>query len=366
MKKILLISVLFLAGHAFAQTTPQASDSAITNRNGNSIYRFTDVPPQPLNGISEFLKFVSDNIAYPQAAIDSGISGRVAYQFVVEKDGRLSHLSMIKDIGGGCGEAVEKAIEGYHRAWVPAKVNGQPVRSYFTGTFNFKMKEAIPAKYSRVVLNPDKSPMPSGSIDSFEQYLARNIHYPLEAMAAGIGGKVVYQFVIDTTGTISNIKILSGIGYGCDDTVKKVLENCPFHWTPADSSGHLVASCFTGTFNFSVDNGKRRNKGKIYSFTDEQAIPPGGQEAFQRYLAENTKYPEEAAKAGVSGRVAYRFIVDTNGKISNVTILRGLGFGCSDAVKDALEKYHTHWIPAKQNGHPVKSYYTGTFNFSLR
>lgn len=105
---------------------------------------------------------------------------------------------------------------------------------------------------------------------------------------------------------------------------------------------------------------------QIFRFVDQEAVPPGGLDAFGRYLQRNVAYPMAAKQGGISGRVAYQFIVDQNGNISNVQILKDIGGGCGDAVKKVLEDYSKKWTPAKNNGHPVKSYYTGTFNFSLQ
>lgn len=121
--------------------------------------------------------------------------------------------------------------------------------------------------------------------------------------------------------------------------------------TPGDGTGPIVPA------------GPKEEQ--IFRFVDQEAEPPGGQEAFQRYLARNTVYPMAARQAQITGRVTYQFVVDQQGRISNVEILKDIGGGCGDAVKKVLENYSQSWTPAKNNGHPVKSYYTGTFNFTL-
>lgn len=119
-----------------------------------------------------------------------------------------------------------------------------------------------------------------------------------------------------------------------------------------------------GTGDGPVSSGPKEEQ--IFRFVDQEALPPGGVAAFSRYLARNTAYPVAAKQAGIQGRVTYEFVVDENGNISNVRILKDVGGGTGDAVKKVLENYNKKWKPAKNNGHPVKSYYTGTFNFSLQ
>lgn len=106
-------------------------------------------------------------------------------------------------------------------------------------------------------------------------------------------------------------------------------------------------------------------KDDIFRIVDRQAIPPGGFNAFGQYLSTHTVYPEIARKNGIKGKVTYQFVVDKKGRITNVTILKDIGAGCGDAVKNALEKYPAHWTPAKNNGHSVKCYFVGNFNFTL-
>lgn len=105
---------------------------------------------------------------------------------------------------------------------------------------------------------------------------------------------------------------------------------------------------------------------QIFRFVDQEAQPPGGRDAFQKYLARNTVYPIGAKQASITGRVTYEFVVDEQGRISNVKILKDIGGGCGDAVKAVLENYKQKWTPAKNNGHAVKSYYTGNFSFTLQ
>lgn len=350
----------------------QTMQPAVDKKNGQSaentkdtiVYRFTDVPPIPPDGSQEFYQYLSQNMGYPQIAIDSGISGRVAFQFAVETDGSLDRFAILKDIGGGCGAEVLKVIKAFPGKWIPAQNEGTPVPSYYTGTFKFDLKQKVSDDQHKDNIF-DQHAVPNKGLRKFQKYLEKHTEFPPEASKAGISGRIVYQFAVDTSGHITDVQILKDIGGGCGDAVKKVLKEYPGQWTPAMYHGHPVKSYYAGTFNFNY-NPKEEVNNPVYRFTDKSAEPPGGIYAFYRYLSEHTTYPLEARKAGVSGKVAYQFIVDTSGRISNIKILKGPGFGCNEAVRETLERYHTHWIPASNNGHPVNCYYTGVFNFSLK
>jgi len=103
---------------------------------------------------------------------------------------------------------------------------------------------------------------------------------------------------------------------------------------------------------------------QIFRFVDEEASFPGGRDALQKYLAEHVVYPEAAKQAGTQGRVTYEFVINKDGSISNVTILKDIGNGCGQAIINAI-KAMPKWTPAKNNDHPVKSYFTGNFRFSF-
>lgn len=81
-------------------------------------------------GIESLRKFVASRIEYPSRAIDRNTEGRVMIKFVVEKDGSVSQVSIVKDIGDGCGAEAVRVIK-QTKKWKPAMVNGKTVRSIF-------------------------------------------------------------------------------------------------------------------------------------------------------------------------------------------------------------------------------------------
>ncbi|MEP4535241.1 MAG: TonB family protein [Cyclobacteriaceae bacterium] len=80
---------------------------------------------------------------------------------------------------------------------------------------------------------------------------------------------------------------------------------------------------------------------------------PGGMEGFYKYISENMKYPSQAKRMGLAGRVYVRFIVNTDGSVTDVEVIKGIGSGCDEAAKFVLENA-PKFIPAKQRGKPVR------------
>ncbi len=80
---------------------------------------------------------------------------------------------------------------------------------------------------------------------------------------------------------------------------------------------------------------------------------PGGNEAFYKYVSENMKYPAQARRMGVEGRVYVQFVINTDGSVTDVEIIKGLGSGCDEQAKMVLENA-PKFIPAKQRGRAVR------------
>ncbi|MDR0231277.1 MAG: TonB family protein [Dysgonamonadaceae bacterium] len=102
------------------------------------------------------------------------------------------------------------------------------------------------------------------------------------------------------------------------------------------------------------------------AFTHVESMPmySGGEKEVMKYLAENLKYPIAAIEAGIQGTVVLRFIIDKNGDVTDITVLRSLEPSC-DAEAIRVLKSMPRWIPGRQNGNPVAAYFTLPVRFKL-
>ena len=92
------------------------------------IYTMVDEPAIPRGGIRGLYKSIVKTLKYPELAKEKKIEGRVIIEFVIEKDGSLTNLRLIKRIGGGCDEEAMRAVKSVPK-WQPAKHRGLPVRT---------------------------------------------------------------------------------------------------------------------------------------------------------------------------------------------------------------------------------------------
>ena len=104
---------------------------------------------------------------------------------------------------------------------------------------------------------------------------------------------------------------------------------------------------------------------KVFDVVEQMPEFPGGMEALFKYMAENMKYPEDAKKQQVEGRVLVQFIVETDGSVSNTEVLMRV-FPSLDAEAVRVISGMPKWIPGKQNGKVVRVKYTIPVSFRLK
>lgn len=92
---------------------------------------------------------------------------------------------------------------------------------------------------------------------------------------------------------------------------------------------------------------------------------PGGIEALMVYLSRNIKYPAMARQQLIQGRVYLSFVVEKDGSVTNITLLRGIGGGCDEEAMRVVSGMPS-WKPGRQNGMPVRVAYNLPVRFSLQ
>jgi protein TonB len=103
---------------------------------------------------------------------------------------------------------------------------------------------------------------------------------------------------------------------------------------------------------------------QVFTVVEQQPEFNGGMAALGQYLGKNLRYPAAAQRANVSGRVFVSFVVNTDGSIQDVSVLKGLGFGTDEEAIRVI-KAMPKWRPGKQSGRPVRVKYNLPINFTL-
>ena len=89
-------------------------------------------------------------------------------------------------------------------------------------------------------------------LEGMYEFLSKNIRYPDEAKELGIQGKVFVTFVVEADGSVSNVRVLRGIGGGCDEEAIRVVQSMP-KWTPGKQRGNSVRVQFNIPVKFTLN-----------------------------------------------------------------------------------------------------------------
>lgn len=132
LKKKIIFSCLLIG----VMTTTFCKSETVKPLTKDTIMATVEEPPKFPGGYDALKNFIAKNIKYPEIAGNSTVSGVVYVSFVVEKDGSIGDVMVLKSIGGGCDEEAVRVIKSMPN-WTPGKQKGQNVRTKFTIPINF-------------------------------------------------------------------------------------------------------------------------------------------------------------------------------------------------------------------------------------
>ncbi len=136
MKTNAFLFLLLFLGMTQVSYSQEKTDSISSE---NEFFELTEQPSFP-GGIKAMMKFISDEVIYPKDAIDNAIEGNVAIQFVVEKDGSIVNINILRDPGGGLGSEAERIVRLMPK-WSPAYQKDVPVRVKMVIPIRFKLNK---------------------------------------------------------------------------------------------------------------------------------------------------------------------------------------------------------------------------------
>lgn len=234
------------------------NSSNIDLQQQDSIYSFTDQMPyfgdSAQTSLKNLMKYFGENINYPEETINKGISGTIYANFIVEKDGSISNVKIIKGLDSLLNKESIKVISNLPR-WNPGKQNEETVRVTITIPIKFNITPAKDLNESSITLQ-DEEPvfaaveeMPYFGKNKYrcgenlKKFIAINTAYPTEAASNRIKGSVWVKFIITKEGKITDIKIMKGMNPILDAEALRVIESMP-NWTPGRQNGKTVKVAF--------------------------------------------------------------------------------------------------------------------------
>ena len=363
-----LALLLITANSMYAQTNetqqettppqePQKKEST-----SNEIFVVVEQQPEFPGGTKGLMEWLGANIQYPKEAHEKGIEGRVIVNFVVEKDGSVSDVNVVRGQDPLL-DAEATRVVPLMPNWTPGLQRGERVRVRYTLPIVFRIP-AIDTKGSTVIghkqsTNDDDNELivmqGSGSMkDVTPQTLS--LKFGKDKPIYVLDGERVEEIESIDPKNIESISVLKN-----ESSIAKYGEEGKNGVIEITSKSAIAKSA-------AIDYAKEKlakSPDDVFVVVEEQPQFPGGTQAMMKFLGENIIYPAEAHKNGIQGRVIVNFVVNKDGSLSDINIVRG-----QDPLLDAeamrVISTMPNWKPGMQRGEAVNVRYTLPIVFRLQ
>ncbi|MEL1240904.1 energy transducer TonB [Flavobacterium flavipallidum] len=220
-KIFFLLSILLSSKNTIAQ-----SDDVLYSTAG------IEVKPTFPGGINEFYQFIGKNFRTPKV---EGLQGKVYVTFIIEKDGSVTDIKILRDIGYGTGEEAVRVLKECPK-WNPGFQNGKAVRVLYSLPIAINTANETSTKgpiYNKAGI--ESQPNFIGGEKKLNEYVKQNFKVPSGCPE----GKIPVTFVVEQDGSLSDIKILWNLGVGTGEEAIRVLKNSP-KWNPGLKNNQTV------------------------------------------------------------------------------------------------------------------------------
>ncbi len=212
-------------------------------------------------------------------------------------------------------------------------------------------------------LVPEDVPTFQGApASSFDNWVVSQAKYPAEAVTKGAYGRVFVNLTVELDGSITNIKLVNSPNSLLSEEVLKVVKSSP-RWDPPKNSAVDEPYKYDIAIKFKLPD--NISDGKAYVVVEKMPLFPGGQTKLLDFIYTNTHYPDSAKAKNIQGKVIIRFIVNPEGGVEDVTVLKGVHPLLDEEAIRVVRKLPA-FTPGYQGGRPVNVYYMVPITFTLK
>lgn len=231
-------------------------------------------------------------------------------------------------------------------------------------------QDAPVSKSDKIFENPDIVPMYTGGTAEMHKFIANTLKYPTDARERNAQGLVVYTFVVEKDGTLSDFNIIHRADPLLNEEALRILQAMP-PWRPGRHNGEIVRSETYVPMYFKLNRSTTASgtpvqptrdyskkdtvileSNTIYTIVDKMPEYTYGESGLAAFIAHNIRYPREARQEGIEGRILCSFIVGSDGSISNIEVVEGSNKALSEEAVRVLGLM-PRWIPGENNGEKV-------------
>lgn len=209
---------------------------------------------------------------------------------------------------------------------------------------------------------------------NFEEYIEKNIQYPTGQVQT-VNGESVIAFSINQKGNAVNVQLLKNLSPAIDHEIVRVFNESP-RWIPAKLKGEnvkvnigmeLMITTDSAAKTIKVTKYKRPVKAAIhdeniiYTSVSNPPVFPGGMDSLHNYFKKTIVYPPNQLKKHIGGDVIISFIVEKDGKLTDIKVIRSPDARLSEEAVRAIQPIK--YINGMQNGVPVRVSYLTEVKF---
>ncbi len=250
----------------------------------DDVFLYVEEMPKFPGSTEAMYLYLYDNIKYPNEDREKGLQGMVIVNFIVQPDGHLSDIKVLRGVSPGLNAEAIRVIESMNdmpERWTPGRQDGKNVPVKFTLPIKFKLQsdkaDADPKESShedsKVVVTAlapstssnfpytyvDQMPSFPGGTYQLYKYISSSLKYPAEDKMNGIEGQTIAQFIVSVEGVLQDIRIVRSVTPAMDAEVIRILESMntmPQRWNPGRHNNQFVPVIFTLPVKFMLDKAK--------------------------------------------------------------------------------------------------------------
>jgi TonB family protein len=221
-----------------------------------------------------------------------------------------------------------------------------------------------------------------GEDNLVQDFLCSEVTYPPEALKNGTEGTVILEFQVTTQGEVENLHIKQPVSPDIDAEAERLFRM--LLWQPAEKMGIPVKSTQQFSIKFDIKKYQKHCKSRgyeqttypftpvdtsyiVYETTQVDKPPHAVFEeknmTLGRFISMNIKYPETAYKQNIFGKVILRFVVEPQGRVSNIKVVEPVSGGCTQEAIRLLGL--VHWMPGIKDSMAVRTIMNMEIDFKL-
>lgn len=251
MKQVILFPLLFVCFLGIAQPPIEPPPAPDWDKKHNDILTFPEFPAEFPGGADSLRSYIDNNLIYPLEFCEVTEGDKVYVRFIIEKNGSVSRVEMLKD------RTNRKSCAREAIALVKSMPNWKP--GYSKNYFNdFKetteqLQDSIPVRCyftMPITFKRAKLPLLPHGYDSLTNYIKTNLVYPQQASKEKIQGRVYVKMIFNDTEDLADVILLRGVENcpECDKEVLRLLKSIPTDLIKANSSPQTPKPFFFNTF----------------------------------------------------------------------------------------------------------------------